>query len=133
MARAGPSIATHATPTARDFFRANFYSPGPFKFQLLFFFSLPQNLSRVFPVLSVANTSSCVGPQSKIGHPAHCYTQLMQVPVLRARGIQIGCETCVSAFLGWHFEIIDVILNLRERLVCSSKIYDVCCVVSIPL
>ena len=27
---AGPYIAMHATPTARDFFRANFYSAGPF-------------------------------------------------------------------------------------------------------
>ena len=37
----------------------------------------PQNLSRVFPVLGVANTGSCVGPQNKIGHPAHRYRQLM--------------------------------------------------------
>ena len=26
----------------------------------------------VFPVLAVANTGSCVGPQNKIGHPAGC-------------------------------------------------------------
>ena len=25
-----------------------------------------------FPVLAVANTGSCVGPQNKIGHPAGC-------------------------------------------------------------
>ena len=32
-----------------------------------------QNLSRFFfPVLAVANTGSCVGPQNKIGHPAGC-------------------------------------------------------------
>ena len=31
-----------------------------------------QNLSRVLPVLVVANTGSCVGPQNKIGHPAEC-------------------------------------------------------------
>ena len=31
-----------------------------------------QNLSRVFPVLAVANTESCVGQQNKIGHPAGC-------------------------------------------------------------
>ena len=43
-----------------------------------------QNLSRVFPVLAVANTGSCVGPQSKIGLPALCCRQLMQVPVLSA-------------------------------------------------
>ena len=29
-----------------------------------------QNLSRCFPVLAVADTGSCVGPQNKIGHPA---------------------------------------------------------------
>ena len=27
-----------------------------------------QNLSQFFPVLAVANTGSCVGPQNKIGH-----------------------------------------------------------------
>ena len=46
-----------------------------------------QNLSRVFPVLAVANTSSCVGWQNKVGHPAYRYRQLMQIPVLSARGI----------------------------------------------
>ena len=34
---------------------------------------------------AVANTDSCVGPQNKIGRPAHRYRQLMQVPVLSAR------------------------------------------------
>ena len=57
-------IAMHATLTARDFFLVNFYPSGPFTC----IFS--QNLSRVFPVLAVANTGSCVGPQNKIGHPA---------------------------------------------------------------
>ena len=31
-----------------------------------------QNLSRFFPVLAVANAGSCVGPETKIGHPAGC-------------------------------------------------------------
>ena len=31
-----------------------------------------QNLSQFFPVLAVANTGSCVGPQNKIGHPVGC-------------------------------------------------------------
>ena len=57
----------HATPTARDFFLANFYPCGPFTCIFL------ENISRDFPVLAAANTSSCVGPQNKIGHPAHCY------------------------------------------------------------
>ena len=30
------------------------------------------NLSQIFPVLAVANTGSCVGPQNKIGHPVGC-------------------------------------------------------------
>ena len=38
-------------------------------------------------VLAVPDTSSCVGPQNKTGHPAHRYRQLMQVPVLSACGI----------------------------------------------
>ena len=46
-----------------------------------------QNLSRVFPELSLANTGSCVGSQNKIGQPAHHHKQWMQVPVLSARGI----------------------------------------------
>ena len=36
-----------------------------------------------------------VGLQNKIGHPAHRYRQLMQIPVLSARGIQTGSKTCV--------------------------------------
>ena len=31
-----------------------------------------QNFSRFFPVLTVANTGSCVGPKNKIFHPAGC-------------------------------------------------------------
>ena len=31
-----------------------------------------QNLSQFFPALAVANTGSCVGPQSKISHHAGC-------------------------------------------------------------
>ena len=46
-----------------------------------------QNLSWVLLVLAVANTGSCVGPQNEIGHPAHHYRQLMQVPVLSGSGI----------------------------------------------
>ena len=68
---AGPYMAMYAAPTARDFFLANFYPSGPFTC------ILSQNLSRVFPLLSVANTGSCVGSQNKIGHPAHRYKQLV--------------------------------------------------------
>ena len=41
----------------------------PFRSIHLHFF---QNLSLFFPVLAVANTGSCVGPQNKIGHPVGC-------------------------------------------------------------
>ena len=60
----GHYIAIHATLTARDFFLAHFYLPAH---SPAFF----QSLSRVFPLLAVANTGSCVCPQNKIGHPTH--------------------------------------------------------------
>ena len=56
--KVGQYIVIHATLTARDFFLAYFYPSGPFT--SIFF----QNFSRFF--------RSCVGPQSKIGHPAGC-------------------------------------------------------------
>ena len=65
----GQDIAMHAMHTARDFFLVHFFPFGPFTCTFFFFF---KNLSRVFPVLTVANTGSCVGPQNKIGHPAGC-------------------------------------------------------------
>ena len=61
----GQYIAVHATLTAREFLLANFYPFGPFT-------CIFPNLSRVFLVLAVAKTSSCVGPQNKIGHLAGC-------------------------------------------------------------
>ena len=63
--RVGQYIAIHAKITARNFFLAYFYPSGPFT-------CIFQNLPRFFPVLAVANTGSCVGPQNKIGHPAGC-------------------------------------------------------------
>ena len=65
----GQYIAIHVTPTARDFFLS--YSTLPMHSPAVFFFFFP-NLSRVFPVLAVANTSSCEGPPNKTGHPAGC-------------------------------------------------------------
>ena len=62
----GQYIAMHATLTARDFFLANSYPSGPFT--CIF----PKPLTSFLPVLAVANTSSCVGPHNKIGHPAGC-------------------------------------------------------------
>ena len=57
----------------------------------------------------MANAGSCVGQQTKIGHSAHHYRQLMQVPVLSARGIYIGSKTCVTVFLILRSEIVDVV------------------------
>ena len=55
----GQYKAIHATLTARDFSLASFYPSGH---SPAFF----PNLSQFFPVLAVANTRSCVGPQNKI-------------------------------------------------------------------
>ena len=59
-------IAIHATPTARDFFLAYFYTSGPFTC----IFSKPSpNFSLCWLWLT---HGSCVGPQNKLGHPAGC-------------------------------------------------------------
>ena len=91
-------IATHSTLTARDFFLANFYPSGPFT--CVFF--LPQT----------SPAGSCVGQQNKLGHAAHRYRQLMQVPVLSARS-KIG----VIVFSEIVFQNCGY--NLREKESCS--------------
>ena len=68
-----------------------------------------QNLSRVVPVFAVADTGFRVGQQNRIGHPAHRYRRLMQVPVLCAHGIEMGSKTRAIVFLGLRSEIVDVI------------------------
>ena len=60
----GQYIAIHATLTARDSFLANVYPSGPFTC----ISSKPS--PDFFPLLAVANTGSCVGPQNKTGPPA---------------------------------------------------------------
>ena len=61
------SVYCHACyANCRESFLANFYPSGPFT--RIF----PKNLSQVFPVLAVAHTGSCVGPQNKIGYSAGC-------------------------------------------------------------
>ena len=99
----GQNIAMHASPTARDFFLELIFTH--WSIHLHFF----QNLSRIFPKLAVDNTGSCVGLQDIIGHPARRSRQLMQVPVLSARGIIGPKHTLLLFFLCWHFEIADVI------------------------
>ena len=54
-------------------------------------------------MLAVANTGSCFGSRGKIGHRTHRYRQLMQVPVLRARGITMGSKACFIIFSGFAF------------------------------
>ena len=75
----GQNISLHVSPTVRDFFLELITDPVRRRpgrpFTCCF-----QNPSRVFPVtvlakkeslvLAVANVDSCVGSQSKIGHPA---------------------------------------------------------------
>ena len=62
-----------------------------------------------FFLLAEANAGSSVGPQNRIGHPAHRYRRLMQVPVLCAHGIEMGSKTRAIVFLGLRSEIVDVI------------------------
>ena len=95
----GQNITMHASLTAKNFFLSNFSLPGLFTFFFLSFFSFfflsfflffPQNVSRVSSVLVVAKAGCCVGPNGITGHPAHRYRQLMQVPLLEARGTRIN-------------------------------------------
>ena len=83
--RVSQNIATHASPTARDFF-LELITTNLVSSPSIFFFP---NLSLVFPVLALANTGSCVGvgPRNKLGHPARRSRWLIQVPTLSARGI----------------------------------------------
>ena len=63
-------------------------------------------------VLAVANNGSRVGWQNKIGHPAHCYGQLMQVLMLSARGKHMVSKACVIVFLGLCSEPVDILSEL---------------------
>ena len=68
----------------------------------------------------VANTGSCVGLQTKIGHPAHRYRQLMKVPVLSVIGIKVSCDTCIIVVLGLRSEIVDLVLYVvGEKETCG--------------
>ena len=68
-----------------------FYRPGPFT--LVFCF--PDHLSIFLKsALVLVNTVSHIGLKNKIGHPALCYSLLVQILVLHASGICVGSETC---------------------------------------
>ena len=89
----------------------------PFQSIPAFFF---RSLSRVFCLLAVASTDSCVGPQNEIGHPAHCYRHLMQVSMLSACRIWIGSKKCIIVFLGPCSEIVDIIwVVVWEKEACG--------------
>ena len=81
----------------------------------------PKPLPSFFPVLAVANTGSSVGPQNNIGHPAHRYRQMMQVPVLCAREIEVGSKTSVIVFFFFFSGLVcpkceyDLSFGLRKR------------------
>ena len=62
----GQYIAIHATLTAMDFFLAYFYTSGPFTCIFL------QNPPRFCLCWLWLTHGCCVGPQTKVGHPAGC-------------------------------------------------------------
>ena len=97
----GQYITMHATFTARDFFLANFYPSGPF----ICIFPKPL-LS--FSCVGCGWNGFLCGLQNKIGHPAHRYGELIQVPLLSVLGIKIDAKTCAIVFLGLHFKIVDI-------------------------
>ena len=68
-----------------------------------------------FSVLAVANTGSCVGPQTKIAHPAHCYRQLMQVsPCECPRNINRHLHMCYC-FSGFVFRTCGYNLGFEKK------------------
>ena len=73
-----------------------------------------QNRSWVFPVLAVANTGSCVGPQNEKGYPARCRFLWWVLAEYK-----IGSKTSVIVFLVLGSEIVDRIWTAvwEKRLV----------------
>ena len=102
---AGQYNALRATPTARAFFPANFYPPS--LFPCIFFQTSPE-----FFLCWLWSTQAAVWARRMKGQPAHRYRQLMQVPVLSSRGMEIVFKTCFVVFcflLGLRYEIVDKI------------------------
>ena len=72
-----------------EFFLAYFYPSGPFT--CIFSKTSPN----FFPVLAVANTGSCVGPQNKIGHPVGCrFPCWVPAEYKQAKNMTCGMMTC---------------------------------------
>ena len=98
-------MAIYATLTARDFVLTYFY---PFWSIYLHFF--PKTSSNFFPVLAVAKTGSCVGPQNKIGHPAGC-------------GMQIGSKNMTCGMMTCEMNNLEIERSLFSQLTCSYTQY----------
>ena len=105
----GQYIAAHATLAARYISLLSSLSVHSSAFF--------QNLSQVFPVLAVA--LACVGLQNKIGHPAHYYRQLIQVPVLSACGIHL----LFSRFVFWNCGF-NLSCGLREKKLVGYDLWN---------
>ena len=75
----------------------------------------------------VAKACSCVGPQNITGRPARCLRRLMQVPMLSAHGISIGCKPCVIVYYdsrGWmHLWFIECTSLSRRLNKCVLHFY----------
>ena len=86
----------HATPTAREFFLANFYPSGPFT----------RIFSNTFPDVFLCwlwlTPVPVGGPQNKIDRPAHRFMQLMKVPMLRVPAQWKKASKHVLLFF-WHY------------------------------
>ena len=72
-------------------------------------------------MLTLANTSSSVGLQNRIGHPAHRHRRLMQVPVLSARGIEMGSKTCAVVHHSNGIQTAPVALGGSQNMCCINS------------
>ena len=94
----GQNIVMHALFSARDFYLKLISTLCPFTF-ISFSQKKKKKISGVFPVLAVAYAGSCVGPQNKLGPPARCHRQLMQVPVFECPRNMKRLQTCVTVVI----------------------------------
>ena len=77
---AGQNIAMMLHPLPRISSLEIVYLPSPFNF------IFPRSSLHVFLAFSVVNAGSGVSLQNKMGHPALCHKQLIQIPVLSVHG-----------------------------------------------
>ena len=106
----------HASPTAKGVFLAKFDLSGAFTFILF-----PKSLSRVFLVLSVAYSGSCVGLQNKSGHPAHRHRRLMQTTYDYVPNHVLLCVIIVSQrYVMCGLQSASVFLRGLKIVCCSN-------------